>query len=111
MTKDNNIELNIADLRNLCEKENIEATLHATKRLEQRGILLADVIACIHNGEIIEQYPDDYPYPSCLILGMSLKNRYLHVVIGSDMKTIWIVTAYYPDPDKWSKDFRTRKEI
>ena len=25
------------------------------------------------NGEIIEQYPDDYPYPSCLILGVSIK--------------------------------------
>ncbi|MFG6337693.1 MAG: DUF4258 domain-containing protein [Lachnospiraceae bacterium] len=32
-----------------------------------------DIIFCIHEGEIIEQYPDDYPYPSCLILGFTMK--------------------------------------
>ena len=62
-------ELDILELRKLCTPQNIRITLHAAKRLEQRGIFLSDVIACIMNGEIIEQYPDDYPYPSCLILG------------------------------------------
>lgn len=63
------MELNIEDLRKICCLENIEITLHAAKRLEQRGIKMADIIACIQNGKIIEQYPTDYPYPSCLILG------------------------------------------
>jgi hypothetical protein len=60
--------LDILELRKLCIPKNIRITLHAAKRLEQRRIFLKDVIACIMNGEIIEQYPDDYPYPSCLIL-------------------------------------------
>ena len=58
--------LDILELRKLCIPKNIRITLHAAKRLEQRRIFLKDVIACIMNGEIIEQYPDDYPYPSCL---------------------------------------------
>ena len=74
-------ELDILELRKLCTPQNIRITLHAAKRLEQRGIFLSDVIACIMNGEIIEQYPDDYPYPSCLILGSNLGNKFLHVVI------------------------------
>lgn len=53
---------------------------------------------------------DDYPYPSCLILGFSVNEKNIHVVIGSNMETIWIITAYYPDLDKWEQDFRTRKE-
>ena len=57
--------LDILELRKLCIPKNIRITLHAAKRLEQRRIFLKDVIACIMNGEIIEQYPDDYPYPSC----------------------------------------------
>ena len=65
------MELCIEELRKICTIENIEITLHAAKRLEQRGILLKDIIECIKNGEIIEQYPDDYPFPSCLILGIS----------------------------------------
>lgn len=84
--------------------------MHAAKRLEQRGILLADVISCIQSGKIIEEYPDDYPFPSCLILGISVADKFLHVVVGSNLETLWIITAYYPDPSKWDSDFMTRKE-
>ena len=55
------MELNIEDLKNICFPENIEITLHAAKRLEQRGITLNDIIDCIKSGKIIEQYPSDYP--------------------------------------------------
>lgn len=104
------MELKIDDLRKICVLENIEITIHAAKRLEQRDISINDVISCIKEGEIIAQYPDDYPYPSCLILGFSMKQKYIHVVIGSNLETIWIITAYYPDLNKWEQDFRTRKE-
>lgn len=104
------MELRIDDLRKICTAENIELTLHAAKRLEQRSILLDDVMACIRNGEIIEQYPDDYPQPSCLILGLSIGQKWLHVVVGSNMVTLWIVTAYFPNSHKWEDDFKTRKE-
>lgn len=104
------MELNIHDLQKICILENIEITMHAAKRLEQRGISIDDVICCIKTGEIIEQYPDDYPFPSCLILGASLQKLLIHVVVGSDLKTLWIVTAYYPDANKWDSAFKTRKE-
>lgn len=103
--------LEILELRKLCIPENIEITLHAAKRLEQRNISINDVISCILTGEIIEQYPADYPYPSCLVLGISLKDAILHVVAGTDLITLWIITAYYPDKNKWSSDFKMRKEI
>lgn len=102
--------LNILELQKLCIPENIEITLHAAKRLEQRGISINDVISCILSGEIIEQYPTDYPYPSCLILGISLKGSSLHVVVGSNLETLWVITAYYPSIEKWLPDFKTRKE-
>ena len=102
--------LDILELRKLCIPKNIRITLHAAKRLEQRGIFLKDVISCIMNGEIIEQYPDDYPYPSCLILGMSIEDKYLHVVIGNHESDLFLITAYFPSFDKWESDFKTRKE-
>ena len=52
--------LTIDELRGLCTPDNIYLTLHASKRLEQRGILIDDVISCIMTGEIIEEYPNDY---------------------------------------------------
>lgn len=102
--------LELEDLRKICTPENIILTIHAAKRLEQRGIRLMDVINCIHSGEIIEQYPTDYPHPSCLILGNQNTERPLHAVIGINGEQLWIVTAYYPSSEKWLEDLKTRKE-
>lgn len=104
------MDLNIQELQKICFLENIEITLHAAKRLEQRGISIKDILSCIQTGEIIEQYPTDYPYPSCLILGLSVEKQYLHIVAGRSLETLWIITAYFPSTQKWNADFKTRKE-
>ena len=83
-------------------------TQHFLEKLEIRNIKLSDVKAAIMNGEIIEQYPDDYPHPSCLILGYS-ENKPLHIVIGNCKDVLWLITVYIPDIDKWEHDFKTRK--
>ncbi len=54
--------------RELCGTEFEIITRHCQVRIEKRGILIADVEYAIMNGEIIEEYPEDYPFPSCLIL-------------------------------------------
>ena len=104
------MELSMAEIQKLCSEEKIIITLHAAKRLEQRGIRSKDITDCIMSGEIIEQYPEDYPHPSCLILGDNGEAKPLHVVLGSNMEQLWIITAYYPSLEKWESDFRTRKE-
>ena len=64
----------------------------------------------IDNGEIIEQYPDDFPFPSCLVLGISVKGKYIHIVVSLNDGKIYLITAYIPDADKWESDLKTRKE-
>lgn len=100
----------IKNLQKICSIETIEITLHAAKRLEQRGITLDDIVSGICTGEIIEQYPDDYPFPSCLILGKSSEQQPIHIVVGTNLELLWIVTAYYPSSNKWENDWKTRKE-
>ena len=46
------MSFSIEDIQKICSLENIEITLHAAKRLEQRGISLDDVIECIKVGKI-----------------------------------------------------------
>ena len=82
------MELNIEDLKKICTIENLEITLHAAKRLEQRGIKTSDIINCIKSGTIIEQYPTDYPYPSCLILGMAVSNHFLMYLVESVLSVV-----------------------
>ena len=81
------------------------------KELLQRNITQDDVLNTLLNGEIIEEYENDYPYPSCLVYGISLNNKILHVVCGSNEEELWIITAYYPDNIEWENDLKTRKEI
>lgn len=59
--------MTIDDLKNLCCDNTIEMTRHVLDRCLQRNIKYDDIKSCILNGSIIEDYPDDYPYPSCLI--------------------------------------------
>ena len=102
--------MNIEELREICNDETIEVTRHALDRFMKRGINYSDVKSAIMTGEIIEPHPDDYPHPSCLILGATLKQSLIHVVVGCAEKRLWIVTAYYPDIEMWSDDYKTRKE-
>ncbi|MDD6482165.1 MAG: DUF4258 domain-containing protein [Lachnospiraceae bacterium] len=76
----------------------------------ERNITIEDVIKCITSGEIIKQYQNDKPFPSCLILGVSIKNKYMHVVVSMNESYIHLITAYYPDAEQWEADFKTRKE-
>ncbi len=101
--------MEITDLQKLCENGSIRWTGHILKRLMQRGIFQASVVQAIRSGEIIEQYPDDYPYPSCLLLGTTEAGEALHIVCGIGKGEVWLITAYHPDPDEWESDLKTRR--
>ncbi|WP_029470143.1 DUF4258 domain-containing protein [Blautia producta] len=64
----------------------------------------------LQRGEIIEDYPTDYPHPSCLVFGYTLDNRIIHVVVGCDEENLYIITVYYPSLNKFQEDMKTRKE-
>ncbi len=102
--------MNIEKLRKLCFDDKIQITDHAFKRCRKRSISYNDIISCIMNGIIIEEYPDDYPFPSALILEIK-DNNPLHVVAGMSDEYLWVITAYRPDKEKWENDYKKRKEI
>jgi hypothetical protein len=62
----------------------------------------------VEHGEIIEDYPEDVRGHSCLILGFSEGGRAIHVVCSPKDEYLAIITAYLPDKDEWSDNFRVR---
>ncbi len=84
-------------------------TLHGARAAFEDHISEGDIISVLSDGDIIEDYPDDYPLPSRLMLGW-IDSRPLHVVAAHRPRTgeEVIITTYEPDPDTWSKDFRRR---
>ena len=90
--------------------DRITFRVHAVRRMFRRAISVEDVRRVLADGETIEDYPDDKPYPSRLLLGWR-GARPLHVVAAhnaEDGETI-VITAYEPDPELWEPDFRRRK--
>ena len=69
-----------------------------------------EVETVLRQGEIITDYPDDKPYPSCVVLDF-VSERAIHVVAARDPRTraCYVVTVYPPDPDLWDTDFRRRR--
>ena len=96
--------------RRLCLESKIIWTQHCLERMQERDISRADVKNGIQTGEVIENYPDDYPNPSCLVFGYTVNGRILHIVVGCDMINIYIITAYYPDTNKFENDLKTRRK-
>ncbi len=102
--------MNIENFRAVNQPDNFLVTRHALKRMKERDIRLVDVISAIDSGEIIEEYPEDFPFPSCLILGTSNGGRRLHAVVSLDGERIYLITAYFPNETDWESDGKTRKE-
>lgn len=84
--------------------------VHAIERMFQRDVNEEDVEYVVNFGEIIENYPDDQPYPSFLVLGF-VENRALHVVYAKDENnSIIVITVYEPTLEKWFKDLKMRRK-
>lgn len=83
---------------------------HVLQRMFERGFNVDDVEHVLAEGANIEEYPDDYPLPSRLMLGFT-KDRPIHLVVADNVlgdQTI-IITIYEPNPIEWAEGFTKRK--
>jgi len=73
-------------------------------------IRVDDIHVVLDIGEVIEEYLDDKPFPSCLVYA-KVGDRPIHVVCAmpEHVDILIIVTTYLPDPDKWI-DYKVRKK-
>lgn len=64
---------------------------HALQRMMERGISRNEVKQTLLEGELIEEYPDDHPFPSGLFFNVNDENP-LHVVTAIDLEAEWCYT-------------------
>lgn len=84
---------------------------HAIKRMHERHISEDEIEQAISSGMIIEDYPNDAPYPSALLLGIA-GTKAIHVVYADDIEDSIriVITVYEPDRAIWSDDLKTRRK-
>ncbi len=67
------------------------------------------VESAVFKGELVEDYPEDARGHSCLLLGFEAdSNVPVHVVCSPKDEYLAIITAYRPDAEQWTQDFRRR---
>ena len=89
----------------------IRISEHGYDELAKDGLGVREVIAGIGNAVVIEDYPNYHKGPSVLALQRDQTGAFIHVVWGiakGHMSPAVLVTAYRPDPVRWTKDFMRR---
>jgi hypothetical protein len=102
--------MRLADIFQAIRSNHVRVTAHARKEAEADRLTLEQIYTTVVRGEIIVDYPDDTPYPSCLILGYTLAGQPVHSVwaYNAENQFAVLITVYRPDPDLWI-DFRERR--
>jgi hypothetical protein len=84
---------------------------HALIEMERDGILFADLENTLAGSVLVEDYPDHVRGPCVLLLHASASGP-MHAVWGfraGSATPVVLVTAWRPDPARWTDDFRERR--
>ena len=102
--------MQIGDIIEAIRSGRVRVTHHAHEEAEADRVTLDAVYASVLNGEIIEDYPTDRPYPRCLVFGRTSRGEPVHSVWAYNEENRWavVVTVYRPDPSLWV-DWRQRR--
>jgi hypothetical protein len=78
-------------------------TDHADEEAVDDALTFDEVYFSVMHGEVIEEYPNDKPYPSCLVMGKNFAGEPIHSVWAYNSGNGWVVliTVYRPDPARW----------
>ena len=83
------------------------------RELSKDGIIFDEIAATISAAVRIEEYLDYGKGPCVLVLQSEAKGNYVHVLWGiakGTTRPAVLITAYRPDPKRWSKDFMRRNQ-
>jgi hypothetical protein len=101
----------IDDIVGAIRENRIRITDHADEEAQTDSLSYNEIFFSVFQEEIIEDYPDDKPYPSCLVYGDTFTGDPVHSVWAYNENNQWtvLITVYRPDPNRWI-DWRTRRK-
>lgn len=99
----------IKEIADAIKNQRVYITDHADEEAVNDNLNFEEIYFSLQNGALIENYPDDKPYPSCLIAGNNFAGRAIHSVWAYNKNNLQavLVTVYRPDPARW-KNWKTR---
>ena len=102
----------LGQVQALAARGDVRISDHGYDELAQDRILVRDLIGSLPQAELLEDYPDFPKGPCALVLQCDRNGEPVHAVWGiprGETSPAVLVTAYRPDPERWTDDFRSRK--
>jgi hypothetical protein len=72
--------MDIENLINAIRNSRLRITDHADEEAVDDGLTFDEIYFSVIHDEVIEDYPNDKPYPSCLIIGNNFSGEPIHSV-------------------------------
>ena len=95
----------------LIANNEIRISDHGYDELADDEIAVVEVLAGVEDATVVEDYPEFAKGPCVLVLEFDAGSKPIHVVWGIPLGHAGpavLVTAYRPDPARWSEDFLER---
>ena len=99
-------------IRELVAVGDVRVSEHGYDQLAADEILVRDILNGVGGAGVVEDYPGFGKGPAVLVLQSDHDGRPVHVVWGipkGHNRPAVLVTAYRPDPQRWSADFLERR--
>jgi hypothetical protein len=95
----------------LVSEGNFKFSAHALDEVLADGILLGDIVYGVSEAHMVEDYPEYGKGPCVLVLLRDNNGNPVHALWGiprGKTAPAVLITAYRPDPGKWTDDFLRR---
>jgi len=95
----------------LISRREVRVSNHGYDQLAEDDITVGDILSGVRDGTVVEDYPEFAKGPCVLVLQRDREGKPIHVVWGIPNRAstpVVLVTAYRPDPERWTEDFTRR---
>ncbi len=95
--------MDIENIINAIRNRRVRITEHADEEILDDNLSYEEIYSSVIQGEVIEDYSNDKPYPSCLIMGKNFSGEPIHSVWAYNSDNQWavLITVYRPNPERW----------
>lgn len=100
-------------VKRLATAGNVRISEHGYDELVEDHIAARDIMGGLADAVVVEDYPEFPKGPAVLVLQYDRSNEPIHVVWGIPRgysSPAVLVTAYRPDPRRWSEDLLERRD-
>ena len=100
-------------IADLVQRGEVLISAHGYDEMAEDGILAGEVIDGVAAAIAVEDYPEYSKGPCTLVLQRDHSGGPIHVVWGiprGQTSPAVLVTAYRPDPARWTDDFLRRRQ-